>query len=97
VKPMPLYRVVLQRTAECFLELSAMDARDVTTKDFRLEYGLPEPARPVVDSDPEPMTWHLRDQTHGGGALVVADTGWTVVLVSREVGDTTPSAQQTGP
>ena len=87
---MPYYRVVLQRTAECFLELDALEALDVTTKDFRLEYGLPEPSRPVIGSDPEPMTWHRRDQTHGGGAWIWADTGWQVVLASLDVEDSAP-------
>lgn len=77
---MPLYRLVLQRTVECDLVLNAEDWRDVTTKDFRAEYGLPEGGHHIKSDDPEPMTWHRVDQIRGGGAIVSRDTGWSVVL-----------------
>lgn len=72
---MPFDRVVLQRTAECLLDLDALDARDVTTKDFRLEYGLQSPTVLFSSSDPEPGTWHRRGQPHRGGAWLWAHGG----------------------
>lgn len=80
---LPYYRVVLQRTTECVMRLDANAADAVTTEAFRREYGLPPADGQNTRRDPDPFDWHRTDRREGGGALVWADTGWTVVLASE--------------
>jgi hypothetical protein len=97
---LPYYRVVLQRTTECVIQLDAATVNDVDTEAFRQEYGLPSATGRALFRDPDPVTWHRVDRNAGAGAIVWTDTGWQVVFASDKtpgrVTDADPQAQAMG-